>query len=148
MMKTILVYASQNSQGSSSRIVAELQKLLKLEFTPYNLVAEKNVSLLNEYDLLFFLTPTYGDQELQEDIENFLVSIHSGLKGKKFIIIEIGNYYGYDDYTFGSGKIIRHLLEKYHATEFCEGLSMDSLPLLDWNALNKWVKQLNEKLSL
>ena len=41
---------------------------------------------LVEYDLLAFFCPTYGDEELQDDFETFLIRFDLDLTGKHFVI--------------------------------------------------------------
>jgi hypothetical protein len=54
-----------------------------------------------------------GDQELSNQMENFLIKIKKfKLKNKKYFADEIGNYYGYDDHTMGAKRIINIFLPK------------------------------------
>jgi len=90
-------------------------------------------------DFNIFVCPTYGDEELPLDMENFLFSITE--RDKHYTAIELGNYY--DSSEFGVLKIIRHHLSSLGWKEVFPSLSLDSLPQVDWNVFEKWKIELN-----
>ncbi len=145
-MKTLLIFSSQNPNGASSILANKLQLSLRSETTLLNVSSETKTDKILENDVILFLVATYGDQELQLDMEEFMLSIQGEMMGRKFLVIEIGNYYGYDDYAFGAGGIMNDLLLKLQAIKAYKGLSMDTTPLHDTRAFEKYVKQLNEKV--
>lgn len=95
-------------------------------------------------DVIFFICPTYGDEELPHDMEDYLLNIK--LNDKFFVICEIGNYYGYDDFTFGPKIIIEKHLHSLRWKKFFSGFSLDVIPIVRWDALNKWKEGLYEAL--
>lgn len=101
---------------------------------------------MGKYELFLFFSPTYGNEELQQDMERFIVDFKLDMTGKYYAICELGNYYGYEA-DFGAMKIIRHHLEKLRGKEFVSPLSMDSLPKKDWVAFATWCGKLNGALS-
>lgn len=145
-MKTALYYASFNPKGSSAVIVDRLKEKLLFPVDGKNVVDLPKAEDMANYDFYIFLVATYGDQELQDDIEKYLISIHQDLTGKKFAICELGNYYGYDDYSFGSGKIIESHLVSKNAAARVPIASIDTLPKIDWQAIDRWVIALNQSL--
>ena len=94
-------------------------------------------------DVILFLCPTYGDEELPHNMETFLISLTDT---KMYVICELGNYYGYEDFGFGAKKIIETVLNQKGWTKFHKGLSLDSFPTIDWNTFNKWRKSLEHAL--
>jgi flavodoxin len=141
-MKIVLYYAALNPNGSSGRIVARLQEKIKMQIDFKNMADQPDPNEIASYDFIIFLVATYGDQELQGDIEKFLVSIEKDLSGKRFSICEMGNYYGYDDYYFGSGQIIQNHLISRHAQRQMRIAPVDSLPKMDWWAVDHWISEL------
>jgi|TARA_B100002003_G_C14031535_1_gene497233 flavodoxin len=142
-MKTLLLYGSTNN--STKSVVESLSK--KLSF-PYDVVNVKELSSSyapDDYDLLLFFAPTYGDDELQDDMERFLVDWKQDLSGKYYAICELGNYYGYDDFSYGAMNIIKTVIEPMGAKEFIQPVSMDSLPKKDWELFDSWCDLLNKE---
>ena len=144
-MKIIILYGSTN--GTTKRIVSQISAKIdgNSEILNVKEYSQKKYNF-NEYDLLIFVSPTYGDEELQCDMELFFQDFQFDLSGKKCIICETGNYYGYDNFQFGAGKIMNYHLKKLKADLFFESLSLDTLPRIDWSHLNKWIDALNVKL--
>ena len=97
-------------------------------------------------DLFIFICPTYGDEELPLEMEDFLEGLV--LKNKEFTVCELGNYYGYDDFEFGASKIIKDYLKNLGWKEFFPSLSLDSLPSIDWEVFYKWKEDLYETHSI
>jgi len=143
-MKAAILYAS--SHGRTRKVLGEVLQHLALRPDVYDVKEGMAQDRLADYDLLVFLCPTYGDEELQEDMENFLDAFTLDLHGKRFAICELGNYYGYDDFSFGAMRIIRARLLQLGGKELCEPLSLDSFPKTAWGHLSDWVKHLNTKL--
>lgn len=144
-MRTAIIYGS--SHGKTAKVVAEVVQYLNTHVDVYNTKEFKNPDVLRAYDLLLFFSPTYGDEELQEDMESFLRRFEQDLSGRYFAICELGSYYGYDDFSFGAMRIIRRHLLKLNGQELCEPLSLDSFPRINWRHLLDWVDYLNGKLN-
>lgn len=87
-------------------------------------------------DIILFVCPTYGDEELPLNMEKFLINLKT--KNKLYVICELGNYYGYDDFEFGAKKIIEQTLIKLNWKNFHNNLSLDSMPTVDWNVFDVW----------
>jgi len=100
---------------------------------------------MDKYDVFLFFCPTYGNEELQQDMERFIIDFKLDMSSKYYAICELGNYYGYEA-DFGAMKIIRHHLEKLCGKELVSPLSMDSLPKKDWKAFATWCGKLNDTL--
>jgi flavodoxin I len=143
-MRALVIYGS--SRGNTRLVVNRLSE--KLDF--YIDIAEVSTLLdpnkIMEYDLLLFFASTWGDGELQIDMENFFIRHLINLNGKPYAICELGNYYGYDDFTFGAAYILKNLLEKWNGYELVESFSMDSFPLKDWNSLARWCNLINNNI--
>lgn len=143
-MKSVLLYAS--THGKTRKVVAEALKHLAVQPDVFDVKELQESRRLAGYDLLLVFCPTYGDEELQDDMEHFLRKFDLDLRGKHFVICELGNYYGYDDFSFGALRLIRaHLLE-LGAQELCGPLSLDTIPRTNWNHLNRWVELVNTHL--
>ena len=143
-MKAALLYASEH--GKTRKVVAEVLKQLRLAPDVFDVKNISGQEVLTQYDLLLFFCPTYGDEELQVDMENFLQHFELDMTGKRFAICELGNYYGYNDFSFGAMRIIREHLLELHGEELCEPLSLDSMPKMSLEHLLRWVELLNSKL--
>ena len=140
-MKTLVLFGS--TRRSTSQVVNRLPDYLDFEFDVKNVKELKETSLLKDYELLLFFAPTYGDGELQQDMEDFLRRLNDDLSGKSFAICELGNYYGYDDFAHGAMPIIRSHLLLHQASELVPPVSIDSLPKKDWDNLKAWCGLLN-----
>lgn len=88
------------------------------------------------YDFYVFVCPTYGDEELPWAMEDFLMRLT--VENKKFTVVELGNYYGYDDFQFGARRLICGVLKSKGWVEAFPSLSLDSLPQIDWEVFNHW----------
>jgi flavodoxin len=139
-MKAALLYAT--TFGKTRRVVSEVARQLEFAVDIYD-VKHVDPPIADSYELLLWFCPTYGDEELQEDMESFLLRFHPDLSTKKFCVCELGNYYGYDNFQFGALRIIRNHLLALRASEICEPLSLDSHPHVPWDHVSDWVKQLN-----
>ena len=144
-MKTAILYAS--SHGRTRKVVSEAVAQLSVRPDVFDVKDVTDPEFLKSYDVLLLFCPTYGDEELQPDMESFLQRFDLDLSGRRFAVCELGNYYGYDDFSFGAGRIIRETLLGRGAEEFCEPLSLDSMPRLNREHLLSWIRLLDEKLN-
>ncbi len=142
-MKTVVLYAS--NYGSTRRVVQRLAETVKFSFDCFDVKNLTDASSMDKYDVFLFFCPTYGNEELQQDMERFIIDFKLDMSNKYYAICELGNYYGYED-DFGAMKIIRHHLEKLCGKELVGPLSMDSLPKKDWKAFATWCGKLNDTL--
>lgn len=138
-MEIALIYATKHNH--TKKVVDALVERATFKFYIYNVASPV---ILDQYDLILVFCPTYGDEELPLNMEDFLQTLTC--KQKKFVICELGNYYGYDDYEFGAMKIIKHTLLNLEWTEFMQGLSLDSLPKINWDVFYNWCERLNNAI--
>jgi len=86
---------------------------------------------------LIVVTPNHGDAEIQEDVEKFLVA--RGREVQRWVVLEIGNYYGFDDWSYGAREKIAAFLRKLgKGEEALPGAGIDTLPTIDWVTLDRW----------
>lgn len=143
-MKGLVLYGS--STGNTRLVASRLSERLQFAVDVTDVKSVLDVVLLKQYNLLIFLASTWGDGELQIDMEAFFVRYQIDLQGKPYAICELGNYYGYDDFEFGALRIMQHHLKLWMGYEFVEPFSMDSLPHKDWNGLTRWCDLLNRSV--
>jgi len=140
-METIILYASR---GNSAKKVAECI-LQNLEYTAQIMCLNNNSITPNSLDFNYFIfvCPTYGDEELETEMEKFLISsdwkIHYG---KFFSVCELGLYRGYLETTQGAGVIISKYLQSKGLVMHKNILSVDSIPLEDFTLIKTWSKGL------
>ncbi len=144
-MKSLVLYAAAHPKGSSATIVQELKGLLHGPFEAVNLAGLPSPRSLPPYDVLLLITATYGDAELLDAVEYFLTHPDLDVRDKSYSVCELGNYYGYDDFTFGAKAVAEFQLQRKQAREFCPGASVDSLPRIDWHAIKSWCQRINSK---
>lgn len=143
-MRALVVFGS--TRGSTRSVVKKLPTLLRFPFDTIDAAALADTRHLERYDLLLFFASTWGDGELQIDMEMFFVRCPLHLNGKPYAICELGNYYGYDDFEFGALRIMQHQLQHARGQEFVEPFSMDSFPQRDWQGLSNWCEAINAKV--
>jgi|GEM_PF-771223 len=141
-MKSLVIYGS--TLGNTRLVVKRLPELLKFSVDIVDVKTLADSQVFHEYDLLLFFSSTWGDGELQADMESFLVREALRLDGKPYAICELGNYYGYDDFNFGAERILQYFLEAAGGIELVEPFSMDSLPYKDWVGLSRWCDLINK----
>lgn len=136
-----------SSKGRTATDVATtIQEILKIESgNVVNLSIDDHRAEDFDFDLAIFICPTYGDEELEARFENFLIQSNWLChQNKKFAVIELGLYRGYDFVNLGSARIIQQYLEANQLKLSIPVLSLDSVPtynnaiLLSW--LNKYLK--------
>lgn len=144
--KAVIVFSSK---GNSAKTVA-MQILKNSNDNVEILNLNENFILAQNFvfDFLILVCPTYGDEELEITMENFLVqsdwSIH---ENKKFAVCELGLYRGYKETQLGAGIIIINFLNHKNLSLIGNLLSLDSLPLVDFTLINKWSSNLSEILN-
>jgi flavodoxin len=143
-MKVALLYGS--SHGRTRNVVERSLQQLKLTPEVFDVKDRPLAEKLTSYDILLFFSPTYGDEELQPDMEDFIRQFSLDLRRKYFAICELGNYYGHDDFSFGAMPILRRCLLELGGKELCSPLSLDSMPRVNWEQLNRWIGHVNRSL--
>jgi flavodoxin len=120
------------SKGGSSLKVAESFGL--------PLVNVNDAPDLNKYNALIVVCPTYGDEELPPEMEDFLIKLK--ITNKKYAVCELGNRFGHEgEEGFGAAIIIEYFLNKLNWKKI-DRLSLDSVPDIDWSDLKKWTEML------
>lgn len=146
-MKAFILYGS--TLGSSKRVAEAISREIRCVSTICNardvIIDGVNIS---EFDLFIFVASTWGDGELQIDMEGFLVRWKHIFNLQQFVVCELGNYYGYDDFEFGALNIMREELLSVGGLEMFEPLCFDSIPKKDWDTLKRWCLALNNRISL
>lgn len=89
------------------------------------------------YDLVIFVIPNQGDEELPQAVEDFLVNLQ--VRRKRYYLVEIGNYFGLESYA-GCKKTAIALLRRLD-WEKVGDVSIDSVPELDRKALYDWIAE-------
>jgi flavodoxin len=145
-MKALIIYGS--TRGNTRLVAARMPGNLHFDVDVRDVASLQDSNVLRQYDLLLFLASTWGDAELQIDMEHFFARQRVDLCGKHFAICELGNYYGYDDFEFGALRIMQHQLEQWGGREFAEPFCMDSLPRKDWDGFARWCEMLNRAVEL
>ncbi|MBK8465876.1 MAG: flavodoxin domain-containing protein [Chloracidobacterium sp.] len=144
-MKIALLYGS--SHGRTRKAVNESLERLTIKPDVFDVKDLTSTEQFSVYDILMFFCPTYGDEELQPDMEKFITDFSLDMSGKQFVICELGNYYGYEDFSFGAMQIIRRHLLELGGRELCSPLSLDAMPRVEWNQLRRWIEYVNGNLN-
>ena len=138
-MKFNIIYGSKT--GNSWKVahrIGEALNCTKISNAKDLLISCANIGdVFIKNDINILIASTWGDGELQEDMERFLIT-PSELTDLKFMIIELGNYYGYDDFSFGAGKIMANIVNA-KGGEVIDMISVDSLPIIDWETVHIWL---------
>lgn len=128
MFDVVLYY----SKGGNSLKVAKFFNL--------PLIDVKTNPNLEKYNCLIIVCPTYGDEELPFEMEDFLINLKTF--NKKYAVCELGNRFGHEgEEGFGAAVIIEYLLDKLNWQKI-DRISLDSIPDIDWENLQKWTDQL------
>ena len=146
-MKPILIYTAPRPQGTSAAIAEIMVKELHNGIEVMNVANDFPREKILQYDSLIFVAATYGDQELNDTLEDFVITLDKSHADFNYAVCEIGNYYGYDDFELGAGEIIVSHMNLIGAKSLLPMYSVDSLPRLDKRKLKKWIEQLNIVLS-
>jgi flavodoxin len=141
-MKGLVIYGS--TKGNTRKVALRLPEQLRFSVDLIDVSTLLRPTLVDQYDVLLFLASTWGDGELQIDMEDFFVSHKIDLKGKPYATCELGNYYGYDDFEFGALAIMQHFLQLWRGRELVEPFCLDSLPRIDWSNFARWCDVINK----
>jgi flavodoxin I len=136
MISTVLIYGS--SRGNTELVAKRFKESVDfpVDLMPAQEVRDQEV--FARYRVFLFFASTWGDGELQEDMESLLVRLPISLEARHYALCELGNYYGYDDFEFGALRILSEFLQRSGGMELVEPFCMDSLPKKDWAGFEKW----------
>jgi flavodoxin len=125
--------------GGTTRKVAERISLRTSDlalFSAHDALAMTPPSTLKH---IVLFCPTYGDGELEDEFERFLFGWNwSLIADSKFAVCELGVYTGYEEFGHGLLPIIYGVLESYGLSPFAEPLSIDAVPIRDWDMIDRW----------
>lgn len=147
LMNPILIYTAPRPNGTSATIAEKMNKEIINGIELMNLADGDSKEKLKAFDTLIFVAATYGDQELNDNVEDFIITLDDSISDYNYAVCEVGNYYGYDDFELGAGEILVNHMEKLGANSILPMYSVDSLPLLDEKKLTKWIAKLNNLLT-
>lgn len=146
MNRTLIVYAAAHTRSNSNKIIQYLINNLEGDFTPLNLTQNMEFEAWKDCHRIVFLAANYGDQELHDLFEEFILRYCDFFEDKICFVGEIGNYYGYDDLEFGAGRILIDYLKTNGASVMEPLFSIDTLPFIDRRMLENWIKYLSHPL--
>ncbi len=142
--RTGIIFGSITRTGNTAAAAERIREIL-VDADVRHADDVREPGALEAYSRLVFLTPTAGNEELPEPIERLFDRADIDLSGCEFTICELGNYYGYDLYEYGAAKILRRLIEGRGGREFYPALSLDTLPLIDWELFDGWTTGLRAR---
>jgi flavodoxin len=141
----VIVYSTR---GGVTKKVAEriAQHIGTTKLLNLKLCDQAAVTISAQY--LVLMSPTYGDEELEESFEKMLLGYDwSQLKGVPFAFCEIGIYTGYEDFGHGLIPIVYETLGQHGLRELVPPLSLDSVPLADYELIDRWAETLASRLN-
>jgi flavodoxin len=95
---------------------------------------------LDSFELLVVIVANYGDEELQPEMERYLLKCEA--KNIRYALCELGNYFGFEDDCFGCKKEALRILDE-KSWVCMDQISIDSFPELDKKKLMAWVKKIH-----
>ena len=134
--KIAVLYGS--SRGTTRRIVEGLAAHFHFDYEVYDLRDPLPPGALDRHELLLFFAPTYGDDEAQEDVEDFLRGLDADLRGHFFALCCPGSSDGYGYFEPGCARILRACLLERGAQEALDAACLDAMPRLDRKLLERW----------
>jgi flavodoxin len=141
----LIIYSSFSKNSASYNVANYISN--KLNISKINIYEKKNLNKIKRSKIYLIIASTMGDQELSPQMENFFLSIKKlKLKKKKYFAAELGNYYGYDDYTFGAQKIIDSFLPEIGIKKIFKTNSIDTMPKINWFQVEKWLKSIKRNI--
>lgn len=134
-MKIIVLHHS--NQGNNFFVAKEISKKIKCDIHVI-----KDVINLENYNIIIFVLSNTGDEELMPQMEEFLEQLL--IKNKKYILCELGSYFGIGKYH-GCKKIAIQILDNLNWIKLTD-MSLDSTPELDKEKLEKWLQEISNAL--
>lgn len=142
MNNFIIFYASK---GFSAKNVADkvtfllnipLVNVINLNDLPDNFDNLENL----KFNHILFVCANYGDNEMDEVMENFLIKFNwYNYIGINFSIIQLGIYDGYELSESGSAFIIKNFLTEKKLINKTKLLFLDSYKTIDYFLIEKWI---------
>jgi flavodoxin len=143
----MIVFSSKGN--TTQKIATALQNYWREPMPLYDLRVAAPDLANTDAGVILLLSPTYGDEELEELFELFLVRTDwTSLSGKYYAFCEIGIYTGYEDFGHGLSCMVDSVLQKAGLKPIVGSLSLDSVPLKSLELLERWVMQIKANLSV
>lgn len=136
-----------STHGGTTRKVAEriAARMGEQQVVDLQRSKERNLALIGRH--LILLCPAYGDEEHEHQFEAFLHEQDwSAAAGMRYAFCELGIYTGYEEFGHGLLPMVCELLEKHGLTALAPSLSLDSVPITDWTAVDAWADLLCSRL--
>lgn len=92
--------------------------------------------------------PAYGDSETEDDFEALLLGYDwAAFEGAAFAFCELGIYTGYEDFGHGLADLARQILVRNGLRELAPPLSIDAVPITDWDMVDAWSDLIGTRLA-
>jgi flavodoxin len=143
--KVAILYGSKTRSGNTVQAAERLKEVVG-DADVYHADDVRDASLLRGYSRFIFLTPTVGNEELSEPFEALFDQRWIDFSDAFYTICELGNYYGFELFEYGAAKILHQLIAASGGKEFYHTLSLDTLPVIDWERFNAWAEGLRASL--
>lgn len=134
-----MIVLHNNTTGNN----AVVAKIICERFGCTSVAAASNPDL-SDSDLVIMIVSNAGDEELSQPMEDYLFNLR--VTDKRYFVCELGNYFGFENYS-GCKKVAFKLLDELGWTRLGD-VSIDSLPVLDVEALNAWLEKEAHVISL
>ena len=144
--RTAIIFGSVTRTGNTFVAAEKIAKLL-VDADLYHADDIDDPGVLGAYAKLVFLTPTAGNEEVAEPFERLFDRERIDLSHAEYAVCELGNYYGYDLYEYGAAKILHRLIGDRGGRKFHPTLSLDTLPLIDWELFDGWAESLRLRIA-
>lgn len=128
-----MIVVLHNNKTGNNALVAEI---ICEKFGCGSVAADSNPDL-SPFDLVIVVVSNTGDEELSQPMEDYLFNLR--LEGKRYFVCELGNYFGFENYS-GCKKVAFKLLDELGWDRLGD-VSIDSLPTLDTVKLNEWLEK-------
>lgn len=139
--KVAILYGSKTRSGNTVQVAGKLKEML-VDADVYHADDVRDPGLLRRYSRFIFLTPTAGNEELSEPFEALFDQKWVDFSDASYTICELGNYYGFELFEYGAAKTLHQLIRASGGKEFYRTLSLDTLPMIDWELFNAWAEGL------
>jgi|SRR5689334_12935994 flavodoxin len=128
--RVAILYGSNTRSGNTLQMAGKLKQMLG-DIDVYH-ADDVRPELFQRYSRFIFLTSTAGNEELPEPFEELFDRKWIDFSNTSYTICELGNYYGFELFESGAAKILHRLIRASGGREFYRTLSLDTLPMVDW----------------
>lgn len=131
------MYNSKKNKNSNKAV-----EIIKSELPGCKLITADSYVNLNKFEYVFIISSNIGDEEIPENIENYVMKTKT--KNKKYFLCELGNYLGLD-YS-GCGESIKKILKTKNWILESE-IRLDSYPKLEKKKIKPWIQACKKKIN-